>query len=110
MGFSRRGPNDWNAKLSVLLCGSHIPWMIVPASRAEAFLMRLIPVILLLSLACLAALAQEDVRQSQVSAATADALESLQRDVLATPISLNFTVRDLIERTHSQDALSNALL
>src|SRR5205823_5243325 len=71
--------------------------------------MRLTPAVILLLLLTWPLAAQEDTRRSQVSAATADALDSLQHDVRAASILPNLTVRDLIDRAGGAEELNKTL-
>lgn len=78
--------------------------------------MRLSPVCILVLFMALAAtvgwepeaLAREDtqaIRRAQIEAARADALASLRRDVLQTPLASNVTVGQFADRANGRDAL-----
>lgn len=53
--------------------------------------------------------AGDDMRRAQITAATADALESLRRDVLAAPVAPSLTVEQFISKTKSDDELAKML-
>jgi hypothetical protein len=57
----------------------------------------------------LIARAGDDTRRAQVSAATADALAVIQRDVMSTSITPKLTVEQFVEKTHSRDAVVKAV-
>src|SRR5579884_925570 len=67
------------------------------------------PAILIALLLSLSAGAQEDLKRTQVSAAAADALETLRHEILAASILPSLTVRDLVDRTRGQDELNQTL-
>lgn len=58
---------------------------------------------------CLGAVAQEDVRSPQVSAATAEAIDGLRREVLAAQIAPGVTVQNLIDRVGGGEQLDKSL-
>jgi hypothetical protein len=69
-------------------------------------------VVILLAVLVMAALlraAGEDTRRAQVAAATADALASLRRDVAAAQIAPSLTVGQFLEKTKSDDDLTEVL-
>lgn len=53
--------------------------------------------------------ATSDPRRAQVAAATADALDALQRDVLAAPITADLSIGQFIDRTRSRDTFAQTL-
>lgn len=71
--------------------------------------MRLSPVVILICLASVAALAVAEERNPQVDAATADAIEGLKTQVLAAHIRADLTVEDLIEKVGGRDELDKTL-
>src|SRR4051812_36409997 len=50
-----------------------------------------------------------DARRAQVSAANADAVEALRRDVFGASMTPDMTVEQFIQRTDSRDALDKAI-
>src|SRR5687767_1294368 len=50
-----------------------------------------------------------DVRRAQVAAATADALDALEADVLSASVTPELTVAQFIDRTASRQALGRVL-
>ena len=51
----------------------------------------------------------EDARRAQVAAATADALDTLQRDVLSAPVTPELSVEQFVEKTGSREAFAKSL-
>jgi hypothetical protein len=64
---------------------------------------------ILVCVMCLTAMAQEDARSPQVAAATADAIDGLRREVLATEITSGLSVADLIGRVRGGEELDKSL-
>ena len=71
--------------------------------------MRLTRIAMLVCLFCCLAVQAQDARSPQVSAATSDATDSLERQILASSIDAKLTVRDLLDRVGGTDALEKAL-
>jgi hypothetical protein len=73
-------------------------------------LMRLLPVLILICLLAPTALAEDELRNPQVSAATADALAGLKREVVAAHVTSDLTIEDVLDRVGGGDELERTLL
>jgi hypothetical protein len=71
--------------------------------------MGLKPVVILICIMVVAVLAQDQSRGPQVEAATADATESLKREVIATHITPDLTVADIIDRAEGGDEFNKTI-
>jgi hypothetical protein len=71
--------------------------------------MQLTLAVILLGAVAANALAQPDTRNPQVDAATADAIESLQREIIISHITPDLTVADLVDRVGGGDELQKTI-
>ena len=71
--------------------------------------MRLTLAVFLVGLLAAHATAQPDTRNPQVDAATADAIESLQREIIVSHITPDLTVADLVDRVGGGDELQKTI-
>ena len=77
--------------------------------KRDALMRQTLVAILICLTCCQAVLAQDQSSAGQVSAAAADAMESLRQEVLTASVAPNLTVRDLIDRVGGQDELAKTL-
>ena len=77
--------------------------------KRDALMRQTLVAILICLPCCQSVWAQDAAGGGQVSAAAADALESLRQEVLAASVAPNLSVRDLIDRVGGQEELDKTL-